>query len=79
MSDITKTIVCVENMSINQEIPNEDLLNDLLSEEDGDETTNRVRKLIKQRYSHFQSTSLTFNSICLFLDSILNSTNYHLM
>lgn len=40
-------------MSINQEIPNEDLLNDLLSEEDGDETTNRVRKLIKQRYISF--------------------------
>lgn len=51
LSNITKTIVCVENMSINQEIPNEDLLNDLLSEEDGDETTNRVRKLIKQRYT----------------------------
>ena len=45
--------MCVENMSINQEIPNEDLLNDLLSEEDGDETTNRVRKLIKQRYISF--------------------------
>jgi hypothetical protein len=43
-------MVLVENMSINEEIPNEDLLHDLLNEEDGDETTNRVRKLIKERF-----------------------------
>ena len=61
LSNITKTIVCVENMSINQEIPNEDLLNDLLSEEDGDETTNRVRKLIKQRYIRLLFSNFTLN------------------
>ncbi|KAJ3303635.1 hypothetical protein HDV03_003609 [Kappamyces sp. JEL0829] len=59
-SQITKTIVCVENMSINQEIPNDDLLNDLLSEEDGDETTNRVRRLIKQRFT-LEFNKLPFN------------------
>lgn len=48
---ITKTIVCVENMTINSEIPNEDLLTDLLNEEDGDENTNRVRGLIKARFA----------------------------
>ncbi|KAL2912516.1 Guanylate-binding protein 6 [Polyrhizophydium stewartii] len=47
---ITKSVVLVENMSINQEIPNDTLLHDLLNEEDGDETTNRVRKLIKEKF-----------------------------
>jgi hypothetical protein len=37
-------------MSINMEIPNENLLNDLLSDENGDETTNRVRTLVKDRF-----------------------------
>ena len=46
----TESIVLVENMSINQEIPNQTLLHDLLSEEDGDETTNRVRSLVKQKF-----------------------------
>jgi hypothetical protein len=46
----TKTIVCVENMTINSEIPNSDLLQDLLNEEDGDENVNRVRRLVKERF-----------------------------
>lgn len=46
----TESIVLVENMSINQEIPNETLISDLLSEEDGDETTNHVRALIKSKF-----------------------------
>ena len=47
-------------MSINIEIPNEDLLKDLLNEEDGDETTNRVRRLIKQRFA-MEFNKLPFN------------------
>ncbi|KAJ3273400.1 hypothetical protein HDV01_004276 [Terramyces sp. JEL0728] len=50
-TNITQSVVLVENMTINGEIPNEDLLNDLLNEVDGDETTNRVRSLIKQKFS----------------------------
>ncbi|KAJ2991463.1 hypothetical protein HDV02_003768 [Globomyces sp. JEL0801] len=46
----TQSIVLVENMTINQDIPNEDLLHDLMSDIDGDETTNRVRELIQQRF-----------------------------
>jgi hypothetical protein len=46
-------------MSINQEIPNATLLNDLLSEEDGDETTNTVRALIKQKFQ-VEFTKLPF-------------------
>jgi hypothetical protein len=37
-------------MTINQDIPEERLLEDLLSQEDGDEMTNRVRQLIQQRF-----------------------------
>jgi hypothetical protein len=48
---ITKQIVLVENLTINEGIPNEELLSDLLNEEDGDEQTNRVRRLIKERFS----------------------------
>lgn len=47
----TSSIVLVENMSINSGIPNETLLHDLLSEEDGDETTNNIRGLVKQKFS----------------------------
>ncbi|KAJ3088947.1 hypothetical protein HK102_007578 [Quaeritorhiza haematococci] len=49
--DITRDIVLVENMSINQEVPNEQLLRDLLSGADGDETTNKVRELVKDRFN----------------------------
>ena len=38
-------------MSINLEILNQDLLHDLLDETDGDEITNRIRRLIKQRFA----------------------------
>lgn len=55
----TESIVLVENMSINQEIPNETLLNDLLSEEDGDETTNMIRTLVKQKFQ-IEFTKLPF-------------------
>ncbi|KAI8800537.1 hypothetical protein BJ742DRAFT_685972 [Cladochytrium replicatum] len=48
--DITRHLVLVENMTINSEIPEQRLLSDLLSEEDGDEITNRVRHLIRQRF-----------------------------
>ena len=47
---LTKSVVLVENMSINMDIPNEDLLRDLLEEENGDEITNRVRSLVKDRF-----------------------------
>ncbi|KAI9102857.1 hypothetical protein DFS34DRAFT_610811 [Phlyctochytrium arcticum] len=49
--DITRELVLVENMSINSDIPDSRLLEDLLSEEDGDEQTNRVRRLIRQHFS----------------------------
>ncbi|KAJ3207692.1 hypothetical protein HDU67_007285 [Dinochytrium kinnereticum] len=48
--DITRSLVLVENMSINQDLPDRQLLEDLLSEEDGDEMTNRVRRLIRSRF-----------------------------
>ncbi|KAI8823395.1 uncharacterized protein EV422DRAFT_520900 [Fimicolochytrium jonesii] len=48
--DITRQLVLVENMSINGDIPDRRLLDDLLCEEDGDEQTNRVRKLIRERF-----------------------------
>ncbi|KAI8589480.1 hypothetical protein BDZ88DRAFT_418332 [Geranomyces variabilis] len=48
--DISRQLVLVENMSINGDIPDRRLLEDLLSEEDGDEQTNRVRHLIKERF-----------------------------
>ncbi|TPX73017.1 hypothetical protein SpCBS45565_g00104 [Spizellomyces sp. 'palustris'] len=48
--DITRRLVLVENMSINGDIPDRRLLDDLLNEEDGDEQTNRVRRLVRQRF-----------------------------
>ncbi|KAJ3380992.1 hypothetical protein HDU92_005656 [Lobulomyces angularis] len=48
--DITRSLTLCENMSINQSIPNEKLKVDLLSENFGDETTNRVRRLVKERF-----------------------------
>ncbi|KAI9209437.1 uncharacterized protein BJ171DRAFT_418838 [Polychytrium aggregatum] len=48
--EIPRSLVLVENMSINQEIEEEELLEDLLCEEEGDEITNRVRQLIKERF-----------------------------
>ncbi|KAI8912732.1 hypothetical protein EDD86DRAFT_188494 [Gorgonomyces haynaldii] len=67
----TESIVLVENMSINGEIPNQTLLNDLLSEEDGDETTNRVRGLIKSKFQiefvklpYFQANQDLHDNIC---------------
>ncbi|KAJ1533012.1 hypothetical protein HK096_005834 [Nowakowskiella sp. JEL0078] len=48
--DISRSLVLVENMTINEEIPEEKLLHDLLSETSGDETTNRIRGLIRQRF-----------------------------
>ena len=59
-------------MSINGEIPNVTLLEDLLSEEDGDEATNNVRRLIKDRFEiefnklpfHTKDTDHLFESVC---------------
>ena len=48
--DITRSIVLCENMSINQDIPAQKLLFDLLEEATGDEITNRVRKLVKESF-----------------------------
>ncbi|KAK5669722.1 hypothetical protein QVD99_004108 [Batrachochytrium dendrobatidis] len=47
---IPKSIVLVENMTINQEIPNTTLLQDLLCEDEGDEAINCIRSLIKDRF-----------------------------
>ncbi|KAI8854939.1 hypothetical protein BC829DRAFT_378855 [Chytridium lagenaria] len=58
--DITRSLVLVENMSINQDLPDRRLLEDLLSEEDGDEMTNRVRRLIKARFD-VEFAKLPFN------------------
>ncbi|KAJ3196732.1 hypothetical protein HK101_007964 [Irineochytrium annulatum] len=58
--DITRSLVLVENMSINQDIPDRRLLEDLLSEEEGDEMTNRVRRLIKSRFD-VEFAKLPFN------------------
>ncbi|KAJ3112410.1 hypothetical protein HDU96_004589 [Phlyctochytrium bullatum] len=58
--DITRSLVLVENMSINQDIPDRRLLDDLLSEEDGDDMTNRVRRLIKARFD-VEFAKLPFN------------------
>lgn len=58
--NITRDIVFVENMTINESIPNEDLLHDLLQEEDGDENTNRVRKLVKEKFN-LEFNKLPFN------------------
>ncbi|KAJ3006288.1 hypothetical protein HKX48_000201 [Thoreauomyces humboldtii] len=48
--DMTRQLILVENMTINGDIPDRRLLEDLLSEEDGDEQTNRVRRLIRERF-----------------------------
>ncbi|KAJ3417561.1 hypothetical protein HDV05_000018 [Chytridiales sp. JEL 0842] len=48
--DITRSLVLVENMTINQGIPDYRLLEDLLSESEGDEMTNRVRRLIREKF-----------------------------
>ncbi|KAJ3105851.1 hypothetical protein HDU97_007495 [Phlyctochytrium planicorne] len=58
--DVTRSLVLVENMSINQDIPDHRLLTDLLSEDDGDEMTNRVRSLIKSRFD-VEFAKLPFN------------------
>jgi hypothetical protein len=47
----TENITLIENMSINLEISNKTLLFDLLAEEDGDETTNEIRKLVKDKFA----------------------------
>ncbi|KAJ1551838.1 hypothetical protein HK405_013735 [Cladochytrium tenue] len=48
--DITRSIVLCENMSINADVPAERLLEDLLSCEEGDEMTNRVRMLVREKF-----------------------------
>jgi hypothetical protein len=48
--DITRSIVLCENMSINESISNRLLLQDLLGEENGDEMTNRIRRLVSSRF-----------------------------
>ncbi|KAI8825728.1 uncharacterized protein EV422DRAFT_513985 [Fimicolochytrium jonesii] len=58
--DMTRELVLVENMTINGDIPDRILLDDLLSEIDGDEQTNRVRSLIRERFS-VRFAKLPFN------------------
>ncbi|KAJ3138184.1 hypothetical protein HK100_012931 [Physocladia obscura] len=49
--DMTRSLVLVENMSINSTIPSSHLLADLLSPtEDGDEMSNRVRHLVRDHF-----------------------------
>ncbi|KAJ3074658.1 hypothetical protein HDU98_010654 [Podochytrium sp. JEL0797] len=49
-TDMTRSLVLVENMSINSGIPSTHLLNDLLSSTDGDEMSNRVKRLIRDQF-----------------------------
>ncbi|KAJ3328754.1 hypothetical protein HDU76_009342 [Blyttiomyces sp. JEL0837] len=58
--DITRSLVLCENMTINQDIPDNRLLEDLLSDEEGDEMTNRVRTLIRQKFD-VEFAKLPFN------------------
>ncbi|KAJ3098400.1 hypothetical protein HDU97_004028 [Phlyctochytrium planicorne] len=60
--DITQALVFVENMSYNADIPNQKLLEDLLSESDGDESTNRMRNLITSRFD-VEFAKLPFNVV----------------
>jgi hypothetical protein len=48
--DITRSLTLVENMTINETVAEDKLLDDLLSPEDGDEQTNTVRQLIRDRF-----------------------------
>ena len=47
-------------MTINQDIPSDQLLDDLLSEEEGDEMTNRVKSLIRDKFD-VELAKLPFN------------------
>ncbi|TPX32424.1 hypothetical protein SmJEL517_g04469 [Synchytrium microbalum] len=59
--DLPKSLVLVENMTINQEITEIDLLTDLVNETDGDEATNRIRRIIRDRFD-VEFTKLPFIS-----------------
>ncbi|KAJ3209135.1 hypothetical protein HDU67_006380 [Dinochytrium kinnereticum] len=59
--DITRSLVFVENMSFNGDHSDRRLLEDLLCENDGDETTNRIRRLIKSRFD-VEFAKLPFNN-----------------
>ncbi|ORY42203.1 hypothetical protein BCR33DRAFT_660965 [Rhizoclosmatium globosum] len=48
--DLTRSLVLIENMSINSGIPSPHLLTDLLSSTDGDEMSNRVKRLIREQF-----------------------------
>ncbi|KAI9341907.1 hypothetical protein BDR26DRAFT_859777 [Obelidium mucronatum] len=49
--DMTRSLVLVENMSINTGFPCSHLLSDLLSSNDGDEMSNRVKRLIREQFN----------------------------
>ncbi|KAJ3354839.1 hypothetical protein HDU83_004512 [Entophlyctis luteolus] len=49
-NDMTRSLTLVENMSINAGMPSADLLADLLSCAEGDEMSNRVKRLISKRF-----------------------------
>ncbi|KAJ3094483.1 hypothetical protein HDU96_001660 [Phlyctochytrium bullatum] len=60
--DITRYLVFVENLSFNSDVADRRLLDDLLSEAEGDEMTNRVRRLIKSRFD-VEFAKLPFNDL----------------
>lgn len=59
--DITRSLTLCENMSFNQGIQGTQLITDLLNETSGDETTNRVRRLVKQRFD-VEFAKIPFNT-----------------
>lgn len=59
--DITRSLTLCENMSFNQGIEGSQLITDLLNETSGDETTNRVRRLVKQRFD-VEFAKIPFNT-----------------
>ncbi|KAI8622603.1 hypothetical protein BC830DRAFT_1057039 [Chytriomyces sp. MP71] len=53
--DITRSLTLVENMTINTGIPTSHLLSDLLSQTDGDQMSNRVKRFIRGHFDvHFE-------------------------
>lgn len=45
-------LVLVENMTMNASLTNESLKNDLFSSEQGDQSVNCVRAIVKETYHH---------------------------
>ncbi|TPX51739.1 hypothetical protein SeMB42_g00870 [Synchytrium endobioticum] len=48
--DLPRSLVLVENMSMNQGMDKVELLTDLLNETHGDEATNRIRRVVRERF-----------------------------